>query len=888
MSSRIIFYGGVDEIGGNMFLLEDTLEDKVVRVLFDFGLNFSRQGELFSFPEGVRKYNALSMFFELGVYSIMQQARGVYRQDYLRRMGLEPTKEPTLDALVLSHPHIDHAAGIHLLRPDIPIYMSQGAKKVLWNLETTSSTPFNEFLLFKYLGGHALHTKQDRFTFISGDSVAMPRDIRVFNEATSEKKGESFNVGHVKVESYGVDHSVPGSCGFIIHTSSGPVVFTGDLRLRGRKGKETKYFIQKAKEAKPKYMLCEGTGLSKTDSGTEEDIVKNLTQIVKKTTGLVVVDYAGRNMDRIVSMAEVAKKTGRIQVIDSRQANLLEQFRNDGMYPKLGSTNLRVFLPRKGSGSKGLDVPPDFVTRDYFKWERRFLTMNKRARTADGGGTEPLDVSIKELQEHPEKFILFLNRASFYSFIEIKPPKGSLYIRSNVNPFNEEMKMGEKKLLNWLKLFNLLKQRDLLSMMDSSAAVIPSVHISGHVNETELEWLTNYIAPENLIPIHTDAAYTQRFRDVFDGNVIFVGRDQALDLDTGKARKVQTGLRIDLERKVTDKTRKKFKKLHGVKKDSIIIDARKVGSYLFCNYSYYLDSLIRDGGMLPMSGLVARSLWLKDIFRNLIPRENGKLKLFVGENLDYIGDLKGEELAEHLKFKSAESFANNAMSFQWLNTFIKFGRKYDREIYWAPPVYSLKGLSKPLRKICQNYYNFLLDTGLPILNWSGRKVAFFHEDERYVVNFNWLRNGMQVGADKIASKKLKQSELDQDWLVTLKLLAYCTIGHEVRADRMKWGIEDEIARKWGGHEMYIDPQIQYVVHDLPNERLYSTTRTDEDIPAMLKVIHEAKEGIDAMSFEPNFDNCLKCSYNIQGYDGEPICKKRNPDVAMFRPREDKK
>ena len=239
-------------------------------------------------------------------------------------------------------------------------------------------------------------------------------------------------------------------------------------------------------------------------------------------------------------------------------------------------------------------------------------------------------------------------------------------------------------------------------------------------------------------------------------------------------------------------------------------------------------------------------------------------------------------------WQSAEAFANHAMSFRWLNTFIKDGRKYDREIYWAPPVYGLKGLSKPLKRICENYYGFLQNTGLPILNWSGRKVAFFYQDDRYVVSFDWLREGMRVGADKIASKKLKQTELDQDWLVTLRLLAYCTIAHEIRADRMKWSIPDDVARKWGGHEMYIDPEVEYVVHDLPNNKLYTTSRSDKDIPAMLEVILGAKEGIDTMSFEPNHDNCLRCSYNIQGYDGEPICKKRDSGVAMFKPRDDKK
>ena len=56
-----------------------------------------------------------------------------------------------------------------------------------------------------------------------------------------------------------MDHSIPGAYGFIIYTSSGPVVYTGDLRLHGTKPQMTREFVDIAKKEKPIALIAEGT-----------------------------------------------------------------------------------------------------------------------------------------------------------------------------------------------------------------------------------------------------------------------------------------------------------------------------------------------------------------------------------------------------------------------------------------------------------------------------------------------------------------------------------------------------------------------------------------------------------------------------------------------------
>jgi len=61
--TKLTFYGGVNEIGGNKILLEDN----GTKLFFDFGMSFGQAGKFFSEFLQPRKCNGLGDFFEFGV-----------------------------------------------------------------------------------------------------------------------------------------------------------------------------------------------------------------------------------------------------------------------------------------------------------------------------------------------------------------------------------------------------------------------------------------------------------------------------------------------------------------------------------------------------------------------------------------------------------------------------------------------------------------------------------------------------------------------------------------------------------------------------------------------------------------------------------------------------
>ena len=293
----LTFYGGVKEIGGNKILLED----RGTKIFLDFGMSFGKRAKFFEEFLTPRTAAGIKDFLTMG---LIPDIPGIYREDLLKHIGRKP-EQPDVQGVLLSHAHADHANYISFLHQDIPIYCGETAKRILDAVQESSQRGIeNEVIDFK---------KRPLFR----KDYKKPPIKRKFNLF---RTGDKIKIDSLEIEPIHVDHSVPGAYGFIIYTSSGPIVYTGDLRMHGLRAEDTMDFVNKAKEVKPIVMITEGTRIDvpKTDE-SEPKVYADSKKEILKNQKLTIVDFNFKDVDRFKTFYKIAKECGKKMVISFKQ-----------------------------------------------------------------------------------------------------------------------------------------------------------------------------------------------------------------------------------------------------------------------------------------------------------------------------------------------------------------------------------------------------------------------------------------------------------------------------------------------------------------------------------------------------------------------------------------
>ncbi|MDA4118603.1 MAG: MBL fold metallo-hydrolase [Thaumarchaeota archaeon] len=426
MGVKITCYGGVGQIGGNKILVED----RDTKVLLDFGSGFSEGEAYFSAGIQPRSVNGAGDYFEFG---LLPEIEGLYSEEALQNTGMKHTT-PEVDAILLSHYHYDHMGRINFVDPRVPVYCGETTKLIHEAQSGSTGSP---------LDGHAIETF---------------------------RTGDKFTVGSIEVEPIHVDHSIPGAYGLILHTTEGPVAYTGDFRFHGPMGGMTEDFVVGASESKPLALLTEGTRVSepgRTKELTEPEVIGETVRVLKGTENLVFSSFRGNDIDRVVSLDQACKETGRTLVVSTKIALLLEKLSNDRhlKVPKVGKDVL-VYMRRKRKGN--------YDEKDYYKWEKAFL---------DDG------ITAEEVQKKQRSTLLHLDQRFFPELIDIKPSRNGAYIHATTEAFNEEGEREEEVIKNWVDYFGFTYHQ---------------IHASGHAPLDKVGYLVNRINGRTVIPIHTE------------------------------------------------------------------------------------------------------------------------------------------------------------------------------------------------------------------------------------------------------------------------------------------------------------------------------------------------------------------------------------------------
>jgi ribonuclease J len=392
--TKLQFFGGINEIGGNKILLEE----KKTRILLDFGQSFDFGSDYFTSWLAPRSINGLGDHFE---FNLLPRISGLYAQDQLACTDL-PYCEPEISAILLSHGHFDHVAHICFVDPQIPVHLGVGTKLFMESMEETSS-----FCKYK---AHDYHTF---------------------------RTGKKITIDDIEVEPIHVDHSIPAAYGFIIQTPETTLVYSGDLRLHGPRKDLTAEFISKAKDAEPGALICEGTRMTRHErrrNFSEAQVMSATDKIVSSTDKIVFMTHYSRDMDRLRSFYQVAVKNNRDIVITPKAAYLLSKLTEDkhlSLPDPLKDKHIRVYYKRKKSGK--------YDDADYYTWERAFLDKM---------------VNAEYVHKNQAKLVMDLDFYQFAELIDIRPERGSPFIHSMSEPFSEE-DIEDEILHNWLNHFGL-------------------------------------------------------------------------------------------------------------------------------------------------------------------------------------------------------------------------------------------------------------------------------------------------------------------------------------------------------------------------------------------------------------------------------------------------
>jgi ribonuclease J len=427
-TTSLTFFGGINEIGGNKILLED----KGVRIFLDFGQPFTIGEDYFTSWLQPRTVNGLGDYFE---FNLLPKIKGIYDEKQLRCTDF-PYVEPQIDAVFLSHAHMDHIGHIIFLDEKIPVCCGEGTKLFIKALEETSP--------------RANCGKHPYETFRTGQKIALD---------------------HLEIEPIHVDHSIPACYGFVIHTSNGAVVYTGDLRIHGPRGDMTEEFMEGARKSEPVALVNEGTRMVEVErrkNYSEAEVEKLSNKIVSGTKKLVCITHYGRDMDRFRTFYKVAKSNNRKLVISPKKAYLLDKLVNDKrleLPDPLKDDSILVYFRRKKSGF--------CEENDYYHWERKF--MNNM-------------VNYEFVHEHQSEIVMDLDFFQFTELIDIRPDPSTHFIHSMSEPYSEE-DIKADVMNNWLNHFKIKFHQ---------------LHASGHMNRRQLAELISHIRPKRLFPVHTE------------------------------------------------------------------------------------------------------------------------------------------------------------------------------------------------------------------------------------------------------------------------------------------------------------------------------------------------------------------------------------------------
>ena len=356
-----------------------------------------------------------------------------------------------IKGMLITHAHEDHIGAVHHLWPYLkcPIYL----------------TPFSAYLLKQRLIDQGILN-----------------DVKL-NVVEKESK---FSIGKFKLELFNISHSILEPNSVLISMGNKKIFHTGDWKIDEKPNigsyTDSEKFIDIGSRGIDT-IVCDSTNANVQGfSGSEYSLEKQLAKLIKGSKKRVFISMFASNVERILTIINLAKKYGRHVGLVGRS-----MWRMTDAAKKVGYLDASINL----LSEKNLRDVPD----------------NKFLAICTGSQGEPLGA---------------LNRLASdnHSYLSLKK-NDTIIFSSRKIPGNE---VSINNLMNKL----IYKGVDIITPKNND------IHVSGHPAQEELKLMYSWIKPKKAIPVHGEALHISEHAKI------------AIEKGVSKVLKIKNGCLVDI------------------------------------------------------------------------------------------------------------------------------------------------------------------------------------------------------------------------------------------------------------------------------------------------------------------------------------------------------
>ncbi|MCA9123651.1 MAG: MBL fold metallo-hydrolase [Planctomycetaceae bacterium] len=248
------------------------------------------------------------------------------------------TADASLGGVFITHPHPDHYGLLEQVSQRVPVFMGAAASRIVQ--AGAFFTPLPSLGAFK------------------------PQGL---------SHGEAVSAGPFQVTPFQIDHSAYDSYCLLVEADGKRLFYSGDLRAHGRRADLFEQLVT-VPPTNIDVLICEGTQLGRNSDFVfpdEHAVADRMAEVFDGTPGMCLVWCSSQNIDRIVTVADAAQRTGRNLILDMYTAEILRAA-NDAALPQPGRDGVTVFLPQSQRNrikrERAFDIPAPYRPHRIF-WE---------------------------------------------------------------------------------------------------------------------------------------------------------------------------------------------------------------------------------------------------------------------------------------------------------------------------------------------------------------------------------------------------------------------------------------------------------------------------------------------------------------------------------------